>query len=84
MKNYNIFALRGDTETNDVDVCTTLGLPLELAGTPAINEAAVNKMHKENYEGYVKNGVDPKKALETADRYRQSALNEIKSLMKDQ
>jgi len=29
MKNYNIFTLRGDTETNDVDVCTTLGLPLE-------------------------------------------------------
>lgn len=38
-KNYNLFALRGDSETSDADVCEQLGLDPNLAGTPAINEA---------------------------------------------
>jgi hypothetical protein len=82
MKHYNIFALRGDTMTTDQDVCDTMGLDPRLAGSPEINEAAIKKMHRENYDGYVARGMDPETALSEADKQANKARAEIKSLMK--
>lgn len=79
-KNYNMFALQGDMETSDMDVCETLGLNPALAGTPEINEAAIKKMHRENYDGYVAKGMDPKEALASADRLANQARDNIKRL----
>jgi len=66
-RNCNMFALGGDTETSDADVCETLGLDPALAGTPAINNAAIKAMHRKNYDGYVAKGIPPDEALSKAD-----------------
>jgi hypothetical protein len=79
-KHYNIYALRGDVGTTDEDVCAMLGLDPNLAGTPAINEAAIRKMHKENYDGYVAKGVDPTEALLLADKRAADVRKTIKQL----
>jgi hypothetical protein len=79
MQNYNIFALQGDTQTTDFDVCQTLGLDPKLAGTPAINEAAINAMHRENYDGYISRGMDSDSALSLADQLANDARARVKS-----
>lgn len=79
-RNYNIFALQGDGETSDADVCETLGLDPSLAGTPAINEAAITKMHRKNYDGYVERGIDPGEALQRADKLANQTRAKIRSL----
>jgi len=82
LKNYNIFALRGDNQTTDQDVCDTLGLDPALANTPGINDAAIKKMHRENYVGFIAKGIDEKKALQLADNNAESARKEVNTLMK--
>jgi hypothetical protein len=82
MKNYNLFALQGDTQTNDYDVCETLGLDPKLAGTPEINEAAIKKMHRENYNSYVASGMDPNAALKQADVLANDARARVRQAMK--
>ena len=82
MNNYNIFALRGDPDVSDVDVCRTLGLPMELAGTPKINDAALEKMYRENIQGYLKQGLPESKAVAMAGEARARVAEEIKSLSK--
>ncbi len=82
MKNYNIFALRGDTEVSDVEVCQALGLPMELAGTPDLNTVALKAMHKQNYDGFVAAGMNPNDAMERADKARAQAEREIRELSK--
>lgn len=82
MKNYNIFALRGDNSVSDVEVCSTLGLPMELAGTPELNTAALNKMHKENYNGYIEQGLSEADAMRMANQRRDAAAKEIRDLTK--
>jgi len=62
LKNYNIFALRGDYETTDMDVVEELGLDPAVANTPAINDAAINKMYLQNLEEYLSRGMDEKAA----------------------
>jgi len=80
IQHYNIYALRGDVATTDEDVCSTLGLDPNLAGSPAINEAAINKMHRENYEGYLVKGVSPEEALSLADKRAADVRKMIKQL----
>ena len=82
LKHYNIFALRGDNKTTDQDVCDTLGLDPELANTPGINDAAIKKMHRENYDAYIAKGMDNEAALKLADINAESARKEINALMK--
>jgi hypothetical protein len=77
LKNYNIFALNGDTTTTDYDVCQTLGLDPELAGTPAINEAAIKAMHRNNYENYIAKGMDEQQALAQADQLASDARKRV-------
>jgi hypothetical protein len=84
MKNYNIFALRGDTQTTDLDVCEQLGLDPKLANTPALNEAAIMTMHKENYDGFIKRGVPEEQAMKLANEKAAAVRSEIKDLLKDQ
>jgi hypothetical protein len=82
LKHYNIFALRGDTETTDQDVCATLGLDPRLANTPAINDAAIKAMHRENYESYLDRGLDSTSALSLADKLADDIRSQIKELSK--
>jgi hypothetical protein len=82
MQNYNIFALQGDTETTDFDVCQTLGLDPKLAGTPDINEAAIKAMHRENYNGYIDRGMDSDSALSLADQLADEARARVKAYSK--
>jgi hypothetical protein len=80
MKQYNLFAMAGDTSVSDSDVCEQLGLDPALAGTPAINDAAVNKMHKENYQGFLSKGQSEAQAMANADRLAGEARERIRSL----
>jgi hypothetical protein len=82
LKHYNLFALRGDTETTDQDVCSTLGLDPRLANTPAINDAAIKAMHRENYESYLERGIDSNSALSLADKLADDVRSQIKELSK--
>jgi len=81
-KNYNIFALSGDKETTDIDVCNQLGLNPALAGTPEINEAAIKKMHKENFDAYLKRGYSEEDASRLSDEAANKARKKIRSLIK--
>jgi hypothetical protein len=80
-KNYNLFALQGDTETTDIEVCSNLGLNPLLAGTPEINEAAIKKMHKENYDTYVKRGDTEEDASRLSDAAANKTRKKIRALM---
>jgi len=82
LKHYNLFALRGDTETTDQDVCSTFGLDPRLANTPAINDAAIKAMHRENYESYLERGIDSNSALSLADKLADDVRSQIKELSK--
>ena len=84
LKNYNIFALRGDTETTDMDVVETLGLDPDVAHTPAINDAAINKMYQQNMQSYLNAGMDPDEATKLADMHRDAAIASVKAAMADQ
>jgi len=80
MRNYNIFALRGDDAVTDYEVCDALGLDPRLAGTPQLNEAAISKMQKENYHGYVSQGYPEKTARNMANKAADDLRREIKQL----
>ena len=81
MKHYNIFALQGQ-ETTDQEVCNSLGLPQSLANTPQLNDAAIKKMHRENYEGYRSQGMNEADAMAKADEHASAARKRIDDLMK--
>ena len=83
LKHYNIFALRGDTQTTDQDVCSTMGLDPRLANTPAINDAAIKAMHKENYDAYINRGIDSDSALSLADKLAGEARDQVRELSKE-
>jgi len=82
MKHYNLFALQGDTDTTDEDVCSTLGLDPSLAGTPKINDAAIAKMERENYEGYLDRGVAEGTAKQLAADQASATRSKVDSLLK--
>jgi len=84
LTNYNLFYLQGDTSTDDMDVVETLGLDPVVAYTPLINDAAIEKMYKENLEGYKKQGIDPDKAIEMANFHRKAAKAAVEAAMRDQ
>lgn len=66
MKNYNMFALEGDHGTSDMDVCQTLGLDINLAGTPQINDAAIDKMMQQNISTMMRSGMPEAEAQRLA------------------
>jgi hypothetical protein len=81
LKNYNLFALRGDS-ISDMEVCETLGIDPKYAFTPEINEVAINKMQKENYNAFVERGMDPKDAIAKAERLAMDARKAVDVAMK--
>jgi hypothetical protein len=84
LKNYNIFALQGDDETTDMDVVETMGLDPDVANTPAINDAAIHKMYRENVEHYRARGMPEEQAMKLADVHRDAAVAAVKAAMRDQ
>jgi hypothetical protein len=81
LKHYNLFALQGDAQTTDQDVCETLGLDPRLANTPKINDAAIDKMYRDNYQGYLAQGMTESDALVMAHSKAQDARQAVKSAM---
>lgn len=79
-RNYNIFALRGDEETSDAEVCQTFDLPIELAGTPDINAAVLKKMERQNVQHYMDNGMDESSAFKLARQKADAVRAEINQL----
>lgn len=79
MKNFNIFALEGDPHTSDMDVCETLGLDMELAGKPEINDAAIAAMHKQNVAHFMKNGMSATEAAAQADALAKKAYDRVEA-----
>jgi hypothetical protein len=84
LTNYNIFALQGDDEVDDMDVVETLGLDPDVAYTPLINDAAINKMEQENIEGYIKRGMPEDKAHALAKVHADAGRASIRAAMRDQ
>jgi hypothetical protein len=80
-RNYNLFALRGDNETSDAEICQTFDLPIELAGTPDINSAVLKKMERENVKHYIDNGMDESDAFKTARQKSDVVRAEINQLL---
>ena len=84
LKNYNIFALQGDYETTDMDVVDMMGLDPSVANTPAINDAAINKMYQENVDGYINRGLPEEEAKRIAGIHRDAAIAAVKAALRDQ
>lgn len=83
MKNYNIFALEGDTNTSDMEVCQTLGLDINLAGKPEINDAAINAMRSQNVKAFMQKGMPAEEATKQANALAaQSHMRVQKALAK--
>jgi len=80
-RNYNLFALRGDNEISDAEICQTFDLPIELAGTPDINNAVLKKMERENVQHYIDNGMEENAAFKTARQRSDVVRAEINQLL---
>ena len=84
LRNYNIFYMQGDTETTDMDVVEQLGLDPDVAYTPSINDAAINAMHAQNMDAYIKQGMTPEAAKSLADTHAASAKASVRAAFRDQ
>ncbi len=84
MKNYNMFALEGDPSTSDVDVCQTLGLDIDLAGTPAINDAAIEAMMRQNISMMVRQGMSESEAQHQASQLADQSRKRVQLAMSKQ
>lgn len=81
--NYNIFALQGDDSVDDMDVVETLGLDPNVAYTPDINAAAIQKQYFENIDSYVKSGMDEEAARNLAKFHADAAKASVAAAMRD-
>ena len=77
--NHNVFSLEGDTDTTDMDVIQTMGLPESLAGTPQINEAAIQKVYKDNINYYLGKGYNQSTAVKMANQNADTARARVKA-----
>lgn len=84
LTNYNIFALQGDDETDDMDVVETLGLDPKVAYTPDINAAAIRKMYNENVDRYIGIGMPEVDARELAKYHADAASAAVEAAMRQQ
>jgi len=84
LTNYNIFYLQGDNTVDDMDVVETLGLEPQVAYTPDINTAAIEKMRKANLEDYLKNGIPEDKAKSMANFHATAAKAAVEAAMREQ
>jgi len=84
LTNYNIFALQGDDQTDDMDVVETLGLDPIVAYTPDINAAAITKMKNENVDRYIANGMAEPEARKLAQFHADAATATVSAAMRSQ
>jgi hypothetical protein len=84
MKNYNVFALEGDPYTSDMDVCQTLGLDINLAGTPQINDAAIDHVRRQNIEAFMRKGMSEEQAAEQANQLADQSRLRVRTAMSQQ
>jgi hypothetical protein len=82
MKHYNLMALQGATDVTDDEVCQEFKLDPKLAGTPEINEAVINSIHKSNYDNYISKGLSHESAMAIADQRAKNTRQTIKELMR--
>lgn len=80
-ENYNIFALQGDKTTSDAEVCERLGLDPTLAGTPQINNAAIEKMYEQNVSGFMDKGLSKEEAHSRAAKLANNTKKKIQQLL---
>ncbi len=83
-RNYNIFALQGDDQVDDMDVVETMGLDPLVAYTPDINVQAIEKMRQENLDGYKQMGMDDASARSLADEAAMATKATVNAAMRDQ
>jgi hypothetical protein len=83
-KNYNVFALEGDPYTSDMDVCQTLGLDINLAGTPQINDAAIDTMRKQNVASFMRRGMSEAEASQQANTLADQSRQRIQVALSNQ
>lgn len=82
-KNFNVIALRGG-RMDDMEYVAEFDLDPELAYTPKINDAMLRKVHSENIEYYMDEGMTFKQAKYKADENMSVARKSIQQLLKKQ
>jgi hypothetical protein len=80
-KNYNALALRG-ADVDDMDYVEQFGLDPELAYTPKINDAMLDKVYEDNLNFYRAQGMPEKDAIGKASDNRAIAKVGINKLMR--
>ena len=79
-KSYNRLALQG-VDIDDMEFIKEFQLNPQLAYTPAINDALLDKMYEKNIQSYINEGIPLKEAKSKAGRLRAKAKQDIQALM---
>lgn len=83
--NYNIDSADG---VDDLEVCTALNLPKELAYTKDINPAAIKVIHARNVDAETREGIakglSPIQAKKNAIKYADKMKNKVEKKLKEQ
>ena len=83
MKEHNVMSLEGITDQEYVDL---LGVPPELAHTPAINDWIINDTYEQNltaeYEAAINAGRDQNEAKQWANKVATQGRTEARKLLK--
>jgi hypothetical protein len=84
LRNYNMFYLAGDADTTDMDVVEAMGLDPDVAYTPRINDAAIEKMRQDNIQSYLAKGMTQDEAVALAKTHADAAKASVQAAMRDQ
>ena len=79
-KNYNALALRGQ-DMDDMEFVEQFNLDPKVAYTPAINTAMLDKVERDNFEFYVRDGATEAEAKAMARNNRRVAEADINKLL---
>lgn len=80
-KSYNILAMMGN-DMDDMEYVKDFGLDPAVAYTPAINDAMLDVVYKQNVDALVEEGMSHEEATTKAKRARASAHQNIRDMMK--
>lgn len=75
-KNYNRLALNG-MKVTDMELVREYGLNPEVANTPAINDAMLNKIEQNNIRDMINDGMSESKAKAEAGKLKAKAKSNI-------
>jgi len=79
-KSYNRLALQG-VDVDDMEFVKEFELNPQLAYTPAINDALLDKMYQKNIQYYVNDGIPLREAKSKAGRLKAQAKKDITALL---